>query len=162
MRVNGITTFILQVSQCIIFNQTNRVKTTLIYDASLKSFYSRLGLKVIKYFSTSTNFEVSCKQFHYESRKSKADQKKTIGLQCLLTIPRRVTFIHDDWINLNIHKNVFRNLYVDPTSENWFLNKYIEAEIKKKLDKTRGQLASDKIKMRLDITLNLSITIPNG
>ena len=27
--------------------------------------------------------------------------------------------------------------------ENWFPNKYIEAEIKKKLDKTRGQLAID-------------------
>ena len=71
--------------------------------------------------------------------------RKTIGLQCLQTIPRRVTFIHDYRINLNIHKNVSRNLYVDPTSENWFPNKYIEADIKKKLDKTRGQLASDEI-----------------
>ena len=70
------------------------------------------------------------------------DQKKTIGLQCLQTIPRRVTFLHDDQINLNIHKNVFSNLHDVPTSENWFPNKYIEAEIKKKLDKTRGQLAS--------------------
>ena len=43
------------------------------------------------------------------------------------------------------NKNVFRNLYVDPTSETWFLNKHIEAEIKKKLDKTRGQLASDEM-----------------
>ena len=68
--------------------------------------------------------------------------RKTIGLQCLQTIPRRVTFLHDDRINLNIHKNVFRNLYVDPTSENWFPNKYIVAEIKKKLEKTREQLAS--------------------
>ena len=37
------------------------------------------------------------------------------------------------------------NLYVDPTSETWFPNKYIEAEIKKKLDKTRGQIASDEM-----------------
>ena len=37
---------------------------------------------------------------------------------------------------------MFSNLYVDPTSETWFLNKYIEAEINKKLEKTRGHLAS--------------------
>ena len=36
IRGNVITTFLLQVSQCIIFNQTNRVKTVLIADASLK------------------------------------------------------------------------------------------------------------------------------
>ena len=40
---------------------------------------------------------------------------------------------------------MFRSLYVDPTSETWFLNKYIEAEIKKKLDKTRGQISSDEM-----------------
>ena len=94
---------------------------------------------------TSPNSEEARKRFHYESGKSKANQKKTIGLQCVQTIPRRVIFLHDNRINLNIHKNVLRNLYVDPTSENWFPNKYIEAEIKKKLDKTRGQLASDEM-----------------
>ena len=81
----------------------------------------------------------------YETEKSKADQKKTIGLQWLHTIPRRVTFLHDDRINFNIHKNVFIHLYVDPTSETWFLNKYVEAEINKKIEKTRGQLASDEM-----------------
>ena len=80
IRVNGITTFLLHISQKIIFNQTNRVKTTLIADASLKSFYSRLGFKVIKYFANSPTFEEACKRFHYESGKSKADLKKTIGL----------------------------------------------------------------------------------
>ena len=35
MRGNGITTFLMHVAQCIIFNKTNRVKTTLISDASL-------------------------------------------------------------------------------------------------------------------------------
>ena len=40
---------------------------------------------------------------------------------------------------------MFRNLHDVPTSENWFPNKYIEADIKKKLDKTRGQLASDEM-----------------
>ena len=33
MRENGIATLLLHVAQCIIFNQTNRVKTTLIADA---------------------------------------------------------------------------------------------------------------------------------
>ena len=135
----------MHVAQCIILNQTNRIKTTLISDALLKSFYSRLGFKVIKDFATSTNFEEACIQFHYETGKSKADQKKTIVLQCLHTIPRRVTFLHDNQINFNIHKNVFRDLDVDPTSETWFPNNYIVYEIKKKVDKTRGQLASDEV-----------------
>ena len=71
--------FVLHIAQCIIFNQTNRVKTTLISDASLKSFYSRLGFKVIKDFATSTNFEDARKRFHYESGKSKADQEKLLA-----------------------------------------------------------------------------------
>ena len=46
---------------------------------------------------------------------------------------------------------MFRYLNVDATSETWFPNKYIEDEIKKKVDKTRGQLASDE--MEYDIRL---------
>ena len=41
IRGNGITTFFFHISQCIIFNLTNRVKTILIANSSLKSFYSR-------------------------------------------------------------------------------------------------------------------------
>ena len=37
---------------------------------------------------------------------------------------------------------MFINLHDVPTSESWFPNKYIEAEIKNKLDKTGGQLSS--------------------
>ena len=88
---------------------------------------------------------MACSRFHYETGKSKAEQKKTIGLQCLYTIPRRVTFLHDDRINFNIHKNVFRYLDINSTSKTWFPKKYIEYEIKKKVDKTRGQLASDEM-----------------
>ena len=72
-------------------------------------------------------------------------RKKTIGLQCLQTIQLCVTFLHGDRINLNIHKNLFSNLHDVPTSENCFPNKYIQAEIKKKLCKTRGQPASDEM-----------------
>ena len=118
------------------FQSKNHVKTRLITNVSLKTFYSRLGFTVIKYFLTSTTFEVDRRQFHYDTEKSKAYQKKTIGLQCLHTIPRRATFIHEDRMNLNIQKNVFRDLDGISTSENWFPNKYIEDEIKKKVDKT--------------------------
>ena len=74
--VNGISTFILHVAQCITFRQTNIVTATLISEALLKSFYSRLGFKVIKDFATSPNFEDACKRFNYESVKSKALQEK--------------------------------------------------------------------------------------
>ena len=40
IRGNGIPKFLLHLSQYIIFNQTNHVKTILIANASLKSFYS--------------------------------------------------------------------------------------------------------------------------
>ena len=123
IRGNDITTFLFHVALCIIFNLKNRVKTILIANASLKSSYSRLGFTVIKDFATSTNFEAARSRFHYEKGKYKAEQKQNIGLQCLYTIPRRVTFIHDDLINFNIHKDVFRDLDVNSTSETWFPNK---------------------------------------
>ena len=128
---NGITTFIFHVAQCIVFNLTNHVKTILIANVSLKTFYSRLGFSVIKDFVTSTNFEVARRRFHYKTGKSKADQKQTIGLQCLQTIPRRVTFLHDYRMNINTQENVFRDLDSISTSETWFTNKCIEDEIKK-------------------------------
>ena len=40
---------------------------------------------------------------------------------------------------------MFRYLDVNSTSETWFPNKYIEDEIKKKVDKTREQLSSDEM-----------------
>ena len=47
------------------------------------------------------NFEEAHKRFNHESGKSKALQKKTIGLQCHQTIPRRVTILHQNRINFN-------------------------------------------------------------
>ena len=94
---------------------------------------------------TSNTFKAACRRFQYEKGKSKAEQKQTIGLQCLYTIPRRVRFLHDDRINFNMHKNVFRYLDGNSTSETWFPNKYIEDYIKKKVDKTREQLARDEM-----------------
>ena len=63
------------------FYSKKNVITTLIAKASLKSFYSRLGFKDFKDFANSLNFEEACMRFHYESGKSEAYQKKTIGLQ---------------------------------------------------------------------------------
>ena len=79
IRGNGITTYLFHVAQCILFCPKNSVKTILIYNASLKTFYSSLGFTVIKYFVTSTTFEAACSQFHYETVKSKADQKKLLA-----------------------------------------------------------------------------------
>ena len=76
MRGNGITTFILHVSQCITFRQTKFVTATLIAKAQLESINSSLGFKVIKDFATSSNLEEARKRFNYESGKSKALQKK--------------------------------------------------------------------------------------
>ena len=50
---NGITTFLLQVSQCITFFQKHLVTQTLIDEALLKSFYSKLDFKIIEDFATS-------------------------------------------------------------------------------------------------------------
>ena len=137
IRGNGITKFLFHVAQCIIFNLTNQVKTILISNVSLKTFYSRLGFSVIKDFATSTTFEAARRQFHYYTGKSKKYEIQTIGLKCLYTIPRRVTFIHDDRINFNTQRNVFRDLDGISTSETFFPNKFIDDEIKKRVDKTK-------------------------
>ena len=104
IRENGITSYLFHVAQFNTVNLTNHVKTILIANASLKTFYSRLGFTFIKDFATSTKFEVACIRFHYEKGKSEVEQKQTIVLQCLYIIPRRVTFLHDDRNNFNIHK----------------------------------------------------------
>ena len=95
----------MHVAQCITFNQTQFVNAKIISEARLNSLYSRLGFKVIKDFATSPNFEGARKQFHYESGKFKALQKQTIGLQCYLTIPRRVTIIYDNIIDFKKDKD---------------------------------------------------------
>ena len=43
IRGNGITTFLFNVAQCILFCLKYYVKKILIANASLKTFYSRLG-----------------------------------------------------------------------------------------------------------------------
>ena len=69
MGVNDITNFLLQVAQCITFNQPKFVTATRIAKTRLKSLYSRLVFKVIKEFATYPNFEKARKRFHHESVK---------------------------------------------------------------------------------------------
>ena len=73
---------------------------------------------------------------------------KTVGLKCHQIIPRRVTIIHDNLIDLNENRNVFKDLNKVPPSDYWFLYEHIDAEFKKKLDKTKGQLAGDDMKKK--------------
>ena len=63
IRGNVITAFLFHVAQCIILNPKNQVKTILIDNVSLKTFYSRLGFLVIKDFVTSTTFEAARRRF---------------------------------------------------------------------------------------------------
>ena len=128
MKGNGIITFILHVAQCITFRQTKFVTATIISEASLKSFYSRLGFKIMKYFAKPPNFKEAHKQIWYEWGKSKAFQKQTIGLQCHITIPRRVTIIYDNKIGFNENRDVFKYLNDVTPSDDWLPYKYIDAE----------------------------------
>ena len=70
---------------------------------------------------------------------------KKIGLQCYLNIPRRVTIIYDNQIYLNENKYVFKDLNEFPPSYDWFSYEYIDDEVKKKVDKTKGQLTGDEM-----------------
>ena len=96
------------------------VTETLIAKARLKSLYLMLGLKVITDFAKSPNFEKVRKQFNYGSGTSKAFLKQTIGLQCYLTIPRRVKILHENRIDFNKNKDVFKDLNEFPPLNDWF------------------------------------------
>ena len=67
------------------------------------------------------------KRLNYELGKSKALQKQTIFLQFYLTIPRRVTIIHDNRVDFNENKYVFKDLNDVPPSDDWFPYEYIDA-----------------------------------
>ena len=67
-------------------------------------------------------------------------QKNKKGLQCYLTIPRYVTILHDNRIDFDENINVFKCLNDVPPSDDWFPYEYIDAEFKKKVKETKGQL----------------------
>ena len=90
-------------------------------------------------------FEKACKRFHYESGNPTHFIKKTIGLQCYLTILQRVTFLYENQIDLNENKYVFKYLNDFPPLDYWFLCEYIDSGVKNKVDKTKGQLTGDEM-----------------
>ena len=65
-------------------------------------------------------------------------QKQTIGLQCYLTNPQRVTILHDNRIEFNENRDVFKDLNEVPLLYDWLTYEYIDAEVNNKLDKTKG------------------------
>ena len=109
-RGNGITNFLLHIYQCIISNQTEFVTAKNITKYRLKSLYSRLCFKVIKDFAKYPNFEEARERFNYETGKSKKLHKQTIGLQFYITIPRRVTILHENIIYFNENIAVYKYL----------------------------------------------------
>ena len=50
-----------------------------------------------------------------------------------MTIPRRVTIIYDNRIDLNENKDVFKDLNEVPPSYDYFSHEYIDAEVNNKL-----------------------------
>ena len=71
--------------------------------------------------------------------------RKQIGLQCNLTTPRRVTIIHENRIYFNENRDLFKYLNDVPSSDDWFSYEYIDAEVKKKVNKTKGQLSGNEM-----------------
>ena len=75
-------------------------------------------------------------------------QKNIIGLQCYITIPRRVTFLYDNRIDLNENKYVLKDLNEFPPLYYCFPYEHINAEVKNKVGKTKGQLAGDEMEKK--------------
>ena len=71
--------------------------------------------------------------------------RKTIGLQCYIIIPRRVTILYDIRIDLDKNKDVFKDLNEFPPSNDWSPYEYIDAEVKNKVEKTKGKLAGNEM-----------------
>ena len=71
--------------------------------------------------------------------------QKKIGLKCYLTIPRCVTIIYDNQIDFNENKDVLKDLNEVPPPDDWFPYEYIDDEVNKKLDKTKGRLSGNEM-----------------
>ena len=52
---------------------------------------------------------------------------------------------HDNRIDFNENKYVFKYLNEVPPSDDWLPYEYINSEVKKKVDKTKGQLSGNEI-----------------
>ena len=83
-------------------------------------------------------------------------------LRCYLTIPRRVKKNYNNLIDLNENENMFKDLIEVTLSYDWFPYEYIDADVNNKLEQKKYDSEAMKWKKRLNITWNLSITIPNS
>ena len=72
-------------------------------------------------------------------------QKQTIGSQCYLTIPRSVTIIYENRISVNGYRALYKDLNEFSPSDDWLPYEYIDTEVKKKLDETKGRLAGNEM-----------------
>ena len=79
------------------------------------------------------------------SHEDTKNSRKQIGLQCYITIPRRVTIIYDNQIDSNENIDVLKYLNEVPPSNDWFSYEYIDTEVNKKLDKNKGRLSVDEM-----------------
>ena len=79
------------------------------------------------------------------SQENQNNCRNKIGLQCYLTIPRRVTILDDNKIDFNENKDMFKDINEVPPSYGWFPYEYIDAGVNKKLDKTKGQPTVDEM-----------------
>ena len=70
--------------------------------------------------------------------------------------------IHDNRIDLNENKDMFKDLNEVLPSNYWSPYEYIDAEANNKLEKPKDNSQAMKWKRRLNITWNISITIPSG
>ena len=68
-----------------------------------------------------------------------------MSLKYCLTIPQRVTFIYGNLIDLNENKYVFKDLNEFPPSYDWSPYEYNNAEVRNKLNRTKGQIAGDEM-----------------
>ena len=71
--------------------------------------------------------------------------RNKISLQCYLTIPLLVKIISDNRIGLNENIYVFKDLNVFPPLYHWLTYEYIDAEVKMKVDKIKGQLTGNEM-----------------
>ena len=53
--------------------------------------------------------------------------------------------VHDNRIEFNENRDAFKDLNDVPTSDDWFPYEYIDAEIKNKVNATKGQLGGNEM-----------------
>ena len=62
-----------------------------------------------------------------------------------MIIPQCVTIIHDNRIDFNKNKYLFKDYNEVTLSDDFFPYEYIDAEVNKKLEKTKGRLVGDEM-----------------